>query len=1201
MSSATTPIRLKSAADLGVTKDTVGLGSVENKSSATIRAEIVAADLAGTGKAFTVLPASGATVGATIGVNFDGQFTTANIANFFAAKVLTAGIIDVADLFAQAISVTDTIKVGSDTSRYLLTLDGRGAASPIAIIDKTNGGALVFGFDSDDKPYFGGGLRDGAINNINVFTEDVLTQLKPIVVGSTGGIFKLAGVPIAIGTTTTQTVTVSPANASAMLIGLSFSDTRVITSGPSNMNFTAPKYLVTVKRTVNGGGLTVIHNQTYTGVANNRYDSELGRWDCNFHIYADITLSDINHNAADNDSIVYTFVITRTAGSFFDPKITAASCSQQTQGGGTAGVANQLTAPYVGLTANGSGIYPAMEVKNSPTTYSDWIRTPPTGLLPHTMGGTSFLGTPDWPFGAVYSNALFDNNNRVYSAVNPNIGTGSSNYAAGNHTHTIANIPSLQTSLDAKQGIDTQYGALVASRYLSGGTSTVGTKIRLPFLTDSGKMVCFTVRVYQNYQTTDVLFSGYLYSTTNQWHDPKAVVIAGSQGLETRIGRDTDGRAYVWLTGGWYRGVAVLDVVGGYASANWNTGWEISESDSTPNMAWQSVIYPPYSPSNKPSPADIGAQPAGSYAAASHTHEYLPLAGGLITGTLTAKIGANSGFTLAANSTGYSELVYVTSAGSNEWGTGLRCYSGADWRVGTQPIYHTGNKPTPAEIGAQPAGSYAAASHTHDYAPSVSATLLGSDSTAVYGRQGLQVSNFAGVGGTGANGTQLQNPTNAWYHHITLNHANSNGYYVDIAACFYSNILAFRRVVGGSDTGWNHLYHSGNTNIGTGATNYAAGNHDHSSISGNAATATLASYITVNASSSAAYYNVVWHSGNTLFNSSSPVQIRPSDGTLAAGHFVGNLNLGGTGAASHHPSGIFSQGTNWLYGPIITAGNSIDAGGGTITCGRLAANGGLQQNGQVILNGSDTWLRTNGTTGWYNETYAGGMHMTEAWAVRAYNGSDLYVGSHGRIASSNRTAAGFVYTDTEGGLVGPYSRSGTANAMIWTIGEQWRTLATMYGMLYSYNSSLVSGHHQICFASEGVQKASISLSSGDFRTLGLITASGNVTAADCISTSDIRVKTNIQPIVDPIGKLMKLSGNTFNRLDMDGRHHAGVIAQEVQAVLPQAIFETDDKELGKKLNVSSSAMIGLLVAAVKDQQKQITRLQRQLNNLSRAA
>jgi hypothetical protein len=39
--------------------------------------------------------------------------------------------------------------------------------------------------------------------------------------------------------------------------------------------------------------------------------------------------------------------------------------------------------------------------------------------------------------------------------------------------------------------------------------------------------------------------------------------------------------------------------------------------------------------------------------------------------------------------------------------------------------------------------------------------------------------------------------------------------------------------------------------------------------------------------------------------------------------FRGNGNVAGTGEATYHPAGIYSTGTNWLYGSLILNGNSI--------------------------------------------------------------------------------------------------------------------------------------------------------------------------------------------------------------------------------------------------------------------------------------
>lgn len=70
---------------------------------------------------------------------------------------------------------------------------------------------------------------------------------------------------------------------------------------------------------------------------------------------------------------------------------------------------------------------------------------------------------------------------------------------------------------------------------------------------------------------------------------------------------------------------------------------------------------------------------------------------------------------------------------------------------------------------------------------------------------------------------------------------------------------------------------------------------------------------------------------------------------------------------------------------------SIDLNTDTVNIpNKLSLGGRLIYKGNIILNGSDTWLRTYGNTGWYNETYAGGWYMTDYNWIRAYNGRNIY-------------------------------------------------------------------------------------------------------------------------------------------------------------------------------------------------------------------
>ena len=85
-------------------------------------------------------------------------------------------------------------------------------------------------------------------------------------------------------------------------------------------------------------------------------------------------------------------------------------------------------------------------------------------------------------------------------------------------------------------------------------------------------------------------------------------------------------------------------------------------------------------------------------------------------------------------------------------------------------------------------------------------------STITYGEGGLQWKDLSTTASDAKNDpTKVCNPVADWFHHIILNHSNSNGYYVDIAACFHSNYIAYRRIQTGQDKGWVRLCDSSNS------------------------------------------------------------------------------------------------------------------------------------------------------------------------------------------------------------------------------------------------------------------------------------------------------------------------------------------------------------------------------------------------------
>jgi len=103
---------------------------------------------------------------------------------------------------------------------------------------------------------------------------------------------------------------------------------------------------------------------------------------------------------------------------------------------------------------------------------------------------------------------------------------------------------------------------------------------------------------------------------------------------------------------------------------------------------------------------------------------------------------------------------------------------------------------------------------------------------------------------------------------------------------------------------------------------------------------------------------------------------------------------------------------------------------------------------------------------------------------------------------------------------------------------------------------------------------------------GSFTATGNVTAY-----SDINLKKNIEVIPNALDKVMQIRGVTFDRKDIETSRQSGVIAQEIEKVLPEVV---DTNEEGIK-SVAYGNLVGLLIEAIKEQQVQIKELKTLVN------
>ena len=104
-------------------------------------------------------------------------------------------------------------------------------------------------------------------------------------------------------------------------------------------------------------------------------------------------------------------------------------------------------------------------------------------------------------------------------------------------------------------------------------------------------------------------------------------------------------------------------------------------------------------------------------------------------------------------------------------------------------------------------------------------------------------------------------------------------------------------------------------------------------------------------------------------------------------------------------------------------------------------------------------------------------------------------------------------------------------------------------------------------------------------TQGEIIAQTKVTSAAFFYSSDAALKEDIQTIENPLEKVQQLRGVSYKWKDT-GRKDIGLVANEVQKVLQELVADGEHKTM------DYGHMIGLLVEAIKEQQKEIEELKK---------
>ena len=111
-----------------------------------------------------------------------------------------------------------------------------------------------------------------------------------------------------------------------------------------------------------------------------------------------------------------------------------------------------------------------------------------------------------------------------------------------------------------------------------------------------------------------------------------------------------------------------------------------------------------------------------------------------------------------------------------------------------------------------------------------------------------------------------------------------------------------------------------------------------------------------------------------------------------------------------------------------------------------------------------------------------------------------------------------------------------------------------------------------------------------FASNGDFTAVGNVGAY-----SDMALKEDIYEIENALDKVKKLRGVHFTK-KADKSKEIGVVANEVEKVVPELVDEVEDEKLGTIKTMKYANTVGLLIEAVKDLSKQVEELKNGSSN-----
>ena len=345
--------------------------------------------------------------------------------------------------------------------------------------------------------------------------------------------------------------------------------------------------------------------------------------------------------------------------------------------------------------------------------------------------------------------------------------------------------------------------------------------------------------------------------------------------------------------------------------------------------------------------------------------------------------------------------------------------------------------------------------------------------------------------------------------------------------------------------------------------------------------------------------------GNTALGYGSLQSNSTGPNNTAVGNLSGYSNTTGGSNTSLGGDSLYLNTTgnnNVALGRIALYSNT--AGASNVAIGRdaLLSNTTASNNTAVgyqagYTNTTGTGLVAIGRGAGYSSNAAYSTYLGDTAGYNATGTSNTFVGNGSgyAVTSGTKNTILGMYSGNQGGL----DIRTASNYIVLSDGDGNPRAYSTGATNWVLNATTGSNQSLQYFAIGGTAKVELFYLAGTDRfyiqnglVSGVYLSNGGTSWT---SSSDERVKDIIEPITDAANKVSTLRAVIGKyKTDAEGKRRSFLIAQDVQAVLPEAVDATDPDELG----VSYSDVIPLLVAAIKELKAEVDSLKAQLNGAS---